>query len=214
MTISSRHAGPVSRPEQPTGLLLDDRAHLGTGWQFPVRWSIQDTKQIEADRAALEAVGREPQRTPQERILEPDVAYEHRMREQARESLQVILRQGDSTEAFSSVKLASGVADVNQSIDIILSTVRGERVMQPRFGCDLHEYVFLPRTPELVHRVEEEVHHALTMWERRIRDLEVRAVPSDSVDNRIDIEIRYALDGHRMRHSLIYPFYVAHPEGR
>jgi hypothetical protein len=38
--------------------------------------------------------------------------------------------------------MATDEESVRQSILIILSTAKGERLMRPDFGCGLHEYVF------------------------------------------------------------------------
>jgi phage baseplate assembly protein W len=40
--------------------------------------------------------------------------------------------------------LAKYEESIKQSIRIILSTVKGERVMRPEFGCGIHELVFAP----------------------------------------------------------------------
>lgn len=43
-----------------------------------------------------------------------------------------------------SVELVSEDESVAESIWIILSTARGERLMHPEFGCGIHELVFEP----------------------------------------------------------------------
>ena len=40
------------------------------------------------------------------------------------------------------IALASGETDVDQAIEIILSTAPGERPMRPEFGCGVHDFVF------------------------------------------------------------------------
>ena len=57
---------------------------------------------------------------------------------------------------------------VHQSILTILSTARGERVMRPEFGCDLHAFVFAPLDTTTVTLVKSAVREALTRWEPRI----------------------------------------------
>ena len=36
---------------------------------------------------------------------------------------------------------------IEESVFLILSTARGERVMMPNFGCGIHDLTFSPNTP-------------------------------------------------------------------
>ena len=38
--------------------------------------------------------------------------------------------------------MVEAVADINQSLEILLSTSLGERVMLPKYGCNLQDYQF------------------------------------------------------------------------
>ena len=40
------------------------------------------------------------------------------------------------------VELVSGEKDINESLNILLSTSIGERVMQPKYGCNMQDYLF------------------------------------------------------------------------
>jgi phage baseplate assembly protein W len=44
--------------------------------------------------------------------------------------------------AAPSSRMVSGVDDIHQSIEILLRTRLGERLMQEPFGCDLDEMLF------------------------------------------------------------------------
>jgi hypothetical protein len=45
-----------------------------------------------------------------------------------------------------SVRLVTGTEEVDAAIRMILSTVPGERVMRPDFGCSMWEQLFAPLT--------------------------------------------------------------------
>jgi phage baseplate assembly protein W len=62
---------------------------------------------------------------------------------------------------------------VRQSIWIILSTARGERVMRPDFGCGIHNLVFALDNPSTIGLVEHEVEQSLLYWEPRINVIKV-----------------------------------------
>ena len=113
---------------------------------------------------------------------------------------------------FQAVSLVSAVTDIEQAIRIILGTSIGERVMQPLFGSQLQQYVFEPLAPRTYNLIAGEVQRALTMWERRIMNVEVEVTPSAAEVGRLDVRISYLLDTHRMRQNLVYPFYVRQPE--
>ena len=66
------------------------------------------------------------------------------------------------------IALATGEQDVDQAIEIILSTAPGERPMRPEFGCGVHDFVFDTIDAATVGRLETEVRAALDRWEPRI----------------------------------------------
>jgi uncharacterized protein len=73
-------------------------------------------------------------------------------------------------DARGEVGLTTDDNEIQQSIYIILSTARGERVMRPEFGCGIHEYIFAPSNNVTAAAVEVEVKDALTRWEPRDDD--------------------------------------------
>ena len=58
--------------------------------------------------------------------------------------------------------------DVKQSLQILLSTKPGERIMQPTFGCNLDIMVFEPMTTSLITYVKDLVKKAILFHEARI----------------------------------------------
>ena len=63
--------------------------------------------------------------------------------------------------------------DIRESIRIILSTSKGERVMRPDFGCGIHEFVFASINTTTIGLIESSVREALITWEPRIELLKV-----------------------------------------
>lgn len=110
------------------------------------------------------------------------------------------------------VQMVTALEDIHQSITIILETVIGERVMRPDFGSETQWYVFAVINAQTMHNLGRDIRRALLKWERRIRDIEVEVTNSPTEQSRLDAEISFTIDTHRMRQSLIFPFYVMHPE--
>ena len=112
------------------------------------------------------------------------------------------------TQARKRIALARNETDVEQAIEIILSTAPGERPMRPEFGCGIHDYVFEAIDAYTIGRLDYEIRVALDRWEPRI---EVRSVDFDltGVDRgELVIAIAYRLRATNHMRNLVYPFYV------
>jgi uncharacterized protein len=106
------------------------------------------------------------------------------------------------------IALATGEQDVDQAIEIILSTAPGERPMRPEFGCGVHDFVFDTIDAATVGRLETEVRRALDRWEPRIVLEEVEFDLSRVLDGQLLINIGYRLRATNHKRNLVYPFYV------
>ena len=106
------------------------------------------------------------------------------------------------------IALATGEQDVDQAIEIILSTAPGERPMRPEFGCGVHDFVFDTIDAATVGRLETEVRAALDRWEPRIAVEEVEFDLSRMGDGQLLINIGYRLRATNNKRNLVYPFYV------
>jgi len=98
--------------------------------------------------------------------------------------------------------------ELEQSIQMILTTSPGQRVMRPTFGCRLHELVFAPNNNHTAIQARRFVEEALGMWEPRIRVIRVEARPDSDEHTRLMIEIEYQVKASHDRRSLVYPFYL------
>jgi Bacteriophage baseplate protein W len=97
--------------------------------------------------------------------------------------------------------------DIKQSIQIIIGTGRGERVMRPDFGCGIHDLVFTAIDTTALTRVEETVRDALTKYEARIELLKVCADPAEAVNGKLLVIIDYRVRATNQTGNLVYPFY-------
>lgn len=97
---------------------------------------------------------------------------------------------------------------IRQSIQIILETARGERVMRPDFGCSLHERVFAINDSSTRGAVAEDVREALRRWEPRIEVQDVTVTAGGAADEIVNISIDYRVRSTDNRFNLVYPFYL------
>lgn len=107
-----------------------------------------------------------------------------------------------------SIKLTDGAADLARSIEIVLMTAPGERVMRPEFGCRIWELLFEPVTPNLLGLIAEAVRDALAQWEPRVEVLEVTPAPDPDDGGLVRVAIDYRVRATNDRRNLVYPFYV------
>jgi phage baseplate assembly protein W len=103
--------------------------------------------------------------------------------------------------------LARHERDIEQAIAMILLTPKGQRLMRPEFGCQIHDLIFAPNDSTTAGLADYYVREALAMWEPRIDVLDV-LVSADPVDTaRLLIEVRYEIKATHDSRSLVFPFY-------
>ncbi len=111
-------------------------------------------------------------------------------------------------DADDQIALSAGDANIQQSIWIILSTARGERVMRPDFGCGIHDFVFAVSSAATSGQVADLVRQALILWEPRIDLEEVQVLADPDNPALLLIEIDYRVRTTNSRFNLVYPFYL------
>jgi Bacteriophage baseplate protein W len=111
------------------------------------------------------------------------------------------------TDDSGGIALSSRERDIAEAIRIILLTPKGERVMRPEFGCQIHTLIFAPNDATTAGLASYYVSEALAMWEPRIRVLEIVPRIESSTPERLDIEIEYEIKATHDRRSLVFPFY-------
>lgn len=108
---------------------------------------------------------------------------------------------------FYGVEMLENEADVRSSIEIILTTVTGERVMQPTFGCNLHPHVFDQMNVPTIAMIEKIVKDALVLHEPRII-VEELITTADQANGKLDILIQYSIIRTNTRYNYVFPFYI------
>ena len=105
------------------------------------------------------------------------------------------------------VEMLSDEKDIESSLDILLSTEVTERIMQPRYGCNLSPFVFEPLNVTTQTMIEKLVKDAVTLNEPRIvaEQITITYAPEDG---RIDIKIEYSIITTNTRYNYVYPFYL------
>jgi uncharacterized protein len=114
-------------------------------------------------------------------------------------------------EGFAELEMVEAKEDIEQSLDILLSTSLGERVMQPRYGCNLRDYQFEPMSASFIGRVRDLVSNAILYYEPRIEVLQLNVSNSgsqDAIEGRLIIELEYSIRTTNSRFNYVFNFYV------
>lgn len=90
----------------------------------------------------------------------------------------------------------------------MLSTTIGERFLQPRYGCNLEEYVFESMNATTETSIKITVKNAILLFEPRIKLLTIRLLTDFIPEGRLDISIDYEVIITNSRFNLVYPFYL------
>lgn len=97
---------------------------------------------------------------------------------------------------------------IEESILLIISTTKGERLMRPTYGCDLKRLVFAPNNTSTAGLAIFYVKQALTKWEPRIELLNVDANADTEKESVLVISILFKVIATNNELNLVYPFYL------
>lgn len=105
------------------------------------------------------------------------------------------------------VKMLEGEEDINSSLEILLSTRLGERIMVPNYGCNLDELLFKPLNLTLKTFVVDLIKTAILYHEPRIDVNKINIDPSDELNGVLLINVDYTIRSTNSRKNMVYPFY-------
>jgi len=105
------------------------------------------------------------------------------------------------------VAMLSDEDDIRSSLEILLSTRPGERVMRPDYGCNLDELVFEPLTTTFKTYIKDLITTAILFYEPRIDVNKIELDDTGEVEGRILISIDYTVRSTNSRYNFVYPFY-------
>lgn len=108
---------------------------------------------------------------------------------------------------LAAVKMLSDEADIQSSLEILLSTRLGERVMQPTFGCNLDIFLFEALTTTLKTYITDLIQTAVLYHEPRITLNQVDMSESIEVEGLLLIKLEYTVKSTNSRFNYVYPYY-------
>lgn len=114
------------------------------------------------------------------------------------------------------VELVSDLDDIRESLNILLSTSLGERVMQPDYGCNLDDYMFESLNNSLIGLIKHHVENAILFYEPRIiaENVDVTAADSaDLIEGKFTITVEYTIPETNSRYNYVFDYYLNEAAG-
>jgi phage baseplate assembly protein W len=109
--------------------------------------------------------------------------------------------------------MVSAEPDIRESLRILLSTVPGERLMHPTYGCGLKQMVFERIDGSTVTQIRDRIERAILFFEPRIDVNRVTVAPADPLEGVLRIEIEYTVRATNSRNNIVFPFHVREGTG-
>ena len=103
--------------------------------------------------------------------------------------------------------LAEAEEDIRQSLEILLSTSIGERMLNPTFGWKRDALMFEPMNTSFAAYLAREIETAILFFEPRITLNKVDFDATPDLAGLVLIKLDYTVRTTNTRTNLVYPFY-------
>jgi phage baseplate assembly protein W len=110
-------------------------------------------------------------------------------------------------KTIKGVEQREGNDDIIESLNILLTTLPGERIYDSNFGCDLSPLLFEPFTNTLKSSLSDRIKNAIVLFEARIV-VENIIFRLSSEEGIIYISINYLIKSHNSRYNMVFPYYL------
>ncbi len=111
------------------------------------------------------------------------------------------------TRGDHGVQMVDEEEDIKQSLIILLSTIKGERVMQPDYGANMEDLLFEPLTVSFAQRMSGQIERAILFFEPRIKTDDI-SYNQDNENGLVEIRIDYTIVATNNRRNIVYPYYL------
>lgn len=105
------------------------------------------------------------------------------------------------------VEMTEKVEDIERSLHILLTTTMGERIMQPRYGCNMEDMLFESLDTATKTIIIDRIKTAILFFEPRIDAKKILLNTQNELEGEILIEIEYIIPSTNSRYNFVFPFY-------
>lgn len=114
----------------------------------------------------------------------------------------------DFTGPATGVAMLEEDLDVASSLQILLSTTPGERVMQPLYGCNMSEFVFESLDTRMMTLMQDKIESAILYYEARVTLENVTLDDSQILEGVVLINLTYQVKSTNSRFNFVFPYYI------
>lgn len=104
--------------------------------------------------------------------------------------------------------MVEGEIDIQQSLEILMSTELGERVMQPKYGTELSSYVFQIGKDVIGRIISKSLKAKIIVYEPRIKVDKILVDSTRFLDGVLAVNIQFTVRQTNNRRNIVYPFYL------
>ena len=104
--------------------------------------------------------------------------------------------------------LAEAEGDIAESLRILIGTRPGERIMQPTYGCRIHDLVFEVMDARTAAAIKTAIAKAILFFEPRITLSDVIIDTEEWTEGVMRIRLDYVVDQTNSRSNIVFPFYL------
>jgi uncharacterized protein len=108
---------------------------------------------------------------------------------------------------LTEVQMTEKVEDIEKSLQILLTTSLGERIMQPRYGCNMDDLVFESLDTGTKTIIIDRIQTAILFFEPRIEAKKIELNTQNELEGEILVEIEYIISSTNSRYNFVFPFY-------
>lgn len=105
------------------------------------------------------------------------------------------------------VEMTTQVEDIERSLEILLTTSLGERIMQPRYGCNTDDLVFESLDTGTKTIMIDRIKTAILFFEPRIEAKKIEIDTMNEVEGEVLLRIEYVIPTTNSRFNFVFPFY-------
>jgi phage baseplate assembly protein W len=106
------------------------------------------------------------------------------------------------------VEMTEKEDDIEKSLHILLTTATGERLMEPRYGCNMEELVFESLNTTTKTLMKDKIQTAILYFEPRIDVTKIELNDTDQLEGKVLIEIEYIVRATNSRFNFVFPYYI------
>jgi len=108
---------------------------------------------------------------------------------------------------LQAVEMTEKEDDIKKSLHILLTTTVGERVMTPRYGCNMEELLFESLNTTTKTLIKDKIQTSILYFEPRIDVISIELNDTNQLEGEILVEIEYVVRSTNSRFNFVFPYY-------